>query len=449
MMISNAWAAAAVFSLAGSALAGTPTFDNTLGVPGLSGSYAAAFAVWDDGTGESLYVTGSCSIPGVVGGTLIARWDGSAWAPVGGGLQNGYSNTMAVYQGDLVVGGYFDTAGGVAGTAKLARWDGAAWNSMDAQSESFLNSIWDLQVWDDGVTGEQLYVAGNYLDLNGQAALDHIAKWDGTTYTAVGGTITGAVPLIVLDLHVADLGDGEALYAGGRFLNIGGVAANNIAKWDGTAWSPLGGGLYRSSGVAQVIHMTSWDDGNGTALYAAGTFNRADSGTVVQNVAKWDGTSWTPMGDGLDLTVQELVVWDDGSGEALYALGNFNNSGANPVSRMAKWNGTSWEQVGSGFDGNIYGGLVYDLGDGPALHIAGGFSNADGQPANRVTSLLPAASCPADLAEPFGTLNIFDIQAYIGLYNAQDPSADLAEPFGTLNIFDIQAFIGLYNAGCP
>ncbi len=55
----------------------------------------------------------------------------------------------------------------------------------------------------------------------------------------------------------------------------------------------------------------------------------------------------------------------------------------------------------------------------------------------------------ADLAAPFGTLNIFDIQAYIGLYNAQSPAADLAAPFGTLNIFDIQAYIGLYNQGCP
>ncbi|RMH24792.1 MAG: hypothetical protein D6692_12095 [Planctomycetota bacterium] len=57
--------------------------------------------------------------------------------------------------------------------------------------------------------------------------------------------------------------------------------------------------------------------------------------------------------------------------------------------------------------------------------------------------------CPADLAEPFGTLNIFDLQAYVGLYNAQDPSADLAAPFGSYNIFDIQAYIGLYNKGCP
>ena len=60
-----------------------------------------------------------------------------------------------------------------------------------------------------------------------------------------------------------------------------------------------------------------------------------------------------------------------------------------------------------------------------------------------------APDCPADLAEPFGVLNIFDIQAFIGLYNAQDAGADLAAPFGVFNIFDLQAYIDLYNQGCP
>ena len=55
----------------------------------------------------------------------------------------------------------------------------------------------------------------------------------------------------------------------------------------------------------------------------------------------------------------------------------------------------------------------------------------------------------ADLAEPFGVLNIFDIQAFIGLYNGQDADADLAAPFGVFNIFDLQEYINRYNAGCP
>ena len=60
-----------------------------------------------------------------------------------------------------------------------------------------------------------------------------------------------------------------------------------------------------------------------------------------------------------------------------------------------------------------------------------------------------AAGCAADLAEPFGTLNFFDVAAFIALYNAGDASADIAEPFGVLNFFDLAAYVGLYGAGCP
>lgn len=60
-----------------------------------------------------------------------------------------------------------------------------------------------------------------------------------------------------------------------------------------------------------------------------------------------------------------------------------------------------------------------------------------------------APSCPADIALPFGTLNFFDLAAYIGLFNAGSPDADLAAPFGALNFFDVAAYLGFYNAGCP
>ncbi len=56
---------------------------------------------------------------------------------------------------------------------------------------------------------------------------------------------------------------------------------------------------------------------------------------------------------------------------------------------------------------------------------------------------------PADVAAPFGTLNFFDISAFIASFNDGSASADIAAPFGTLNFFDISAYIGLFNAGCP
>ncbi len=57
--------------------------------------------------------------------------------------------------------------------------------------------------------------------------------------------------------------------------------------------------------------------------------------------------------------------------------------------------------------------------------------------------------CPADLADPAGVVNFFDLAAYLDAYNAGDPAADLAAPSGVLNFFDLAAYLDAYNAGCP
>lgn len=63
-------------------------------------------------------------------------------------------------------------------------------------------------------------------------------------------------------------------------------------------------------------------------------------------------------------------------------------------------------------------------------------------------SVLPLPSdCAADINAD-GQLNFLDIDAFIDLYNNQDPAADLDN--NTLfNFFDIRSFLNLYNAGCP
>ena len=140
-------------------------------------------------------------------------------------------------------------------------------------------------------------------------------------------------------------------------------------------------------------------------------------------------------------------MFDDGTGETLYAMGNFNNVGGTPASRMARWNGTEWEPVSASTGGNIFGAIVYDIGEGPALHMGGGFSSVDGVTANRVISLLADAGCAADITGD-GQLNFFDVAAYMDLFNAGDPAADITGD-GNLNFFDVSAYLDLYNAGCP
>jgi subtilisin-like proprotein convertase family protein len=53
-----------------------------------------------------------------------------------------------------------------------------------------------------------------------------------------------------------------------------------------------------------------------------------------------------------------------------------------------------------------------------------------------------------DLAEPFGLLDLSDINAFVVAFLTADPSADLAAPYGTLNEDDISEFVVLFAAGC-
>ena len=83
-------------------------------------------------------------------------------------------------------------------------------------------------------------------------------------------------------LTVFDDGGGEALFVGGTYTTAGGGAAKNIAKWDGSSWGALGSGV----GDPLVFALTVFDDGGGAALYAGGEFTTAiDSGDSF--LAKW------------------------------------------------------------------------------------------------------------------------------------------------------------------
>jgi hypothetical protein len=55
--------------------------------------------------------------------------------------------------------------------------------------------------------------------------------------------------------------------------------------------------------------------------------------------------------------------------------------------------------------------------------------------------------CPADLTGD-GSINLFDVSAFLNAFVNQDPIADFA-PDGVFNFFDVSLFILELNAGCP
>ncbi len=61
----------------------------------------------------------------------------------------------------------------------------------------------------------------------------------------------------------------------------------------------------------------------------------------------------------------------------------------------------------------------------------------------------PSGGCnDADFAEPYGTLDFFDVQVFLQAFSMHDPSADLTGE-GLYDFFDVQAFLSAFSAGCP
>jgi hypothetical protein len=309
-----------------------------------------ALAVYDDGAGPALYAGGSFASAGGVAASRIAKWDGSSWSALGGGITTGalvYALTVFDDGGGpaLYAGGAFTGAGGVSAN-HVARWDGSSWSPLGSGVSGFRPSIRALAAYDDG--GPALYVGGRSRARAAErrriALMPELVK--------PGSPVSG-----VLALTVHDDG-GPALFAGGTFTTMGGIAANRIARWDGSSWSAVGSGMDKA-----VFALTVHDDGSGPALFAGGDFTAA-GGVESYRIARWSGSSWSRLGHETIPNVYYLTEYDDGGGSALYAAGAFTSPGG-PANRIARWDGASWAPLGSGMNNDVNCLAVYDDGSGP------------------------------------------------------------------------------------
>jgi hypothetical protein len=384
---------------------------------GVGGGSVKALAVYDDGNGPALYAGGDFSTAGGGTAYRLARWNGSAWSAVSGLSGASYIAViaLAVYEdgngAGLYVGGQFETVGGLT-VNNIARWDGTSWSSLSGPSQTGMHGgVSALTVYDDG-TGAKLY-AGGWFDTAGGVHANAVAQWDGVSWSALIGPAGNGVDLYVDTLGVHDDGSGFALYAGGHFTTAGGVTVNRIARWDGVAWSALSGpsgtGMGTGGYYDQVLSLGTFDDGTGPALYAGGAFTTA-GGVPANRIARWDGSAWSALPDsslaaGLPGDVRALAVYDDGTGPALYAGGGFATTAAGLSNHIARWDGSAWSvlsgPLATGVDGAVEALAVYDDGLGPALYAGGTFVTAGGVEVNNVARW--DGSTWAALSGPSGT----------------------------------------------
>jgi len=193
-------------------------------------------SVYVGGTFQSVY-NGLNLVPDAI---YIARWYGSSWSALGSrGVSGSYGpisgtvNAITAYGTDLYVAGQFTniTQNGVVLTAAdhVAKWDGAYWSALgsNGSGDGALNGSMTSIV----VNGSSVYVAGGFTDVNNNGvslpAADYVAKWNGTNWSALGSNGSGDG---ALNLYARALGlVGDQLFVGGDFTNVNnnGAVVNN------------------------------------------------------------------------------------------------------------------------------------------------------------------------------------------------------------------------------
>ena len=276
---------------------------------------------------------------------------------------------------------------------RIVHWDRSDWISIGGGVKGGVFTEVAAIVLD---SHGNLYVGGSF-NQTGASSANNIAKWDGSSWDAMGGGVNGAVLSLAIDQQ-------DNLYVGGYFSMAGSVAAKNVARWNGIEWSSLGDGL---NGVTNALAVNQNGD-----LISAG-YTPTTTGNQPNLLERWDGQSWEFIGDSsigyvsflgfkgdtLYIGTDRVWVFQNGIftqiGKAfdqtglppeirsitfdqngkMVAGGMFEKAGDVAANNIARWNGAAWENLGSGAN---YWGVTSLVNSGDTLYVGGFFFQAGG-----------------------------------------------------------------------
>ena len=275
---------------------------------------------------------------------ILQRTFAGVWQTLGAGLSDWPVFMIIGPDGALYVGGNFVSAGG--GVVNyIAKWDGTSWSALDTGLDGA------------GIAGA-FDAAGNFYVLH--TGTGRFSMWDGAAWSVVGGGLDDAS--FFGGVAVDGLGN---VYVGANFDLAGAVPCSNIAMWNG-AWNALGAGTDNS-----VFCCIIGPDGY---LYVGGSFVTA-GGITCNGVARWDGATWTALGGGMTAGFVQVNCMAFGPDGNLYVGGSFTAAGGVPCANIAKWNGVAWYALGSGVDTDCYTIQIEASG---LVRVTGKFSQAGG-----------------------------------------------------------------------
>lgn len=333
--------------------------------------------------GNKLYAGGSFGLRYLPNKTLASAWQN--WGDITGG---GIVKTIAVYNGNVYVGGTFTDIGGI--TANLiAKREGGSWKLLGADATNACNGAIR------GTEVSVMIIKDNYLYFGGQ--FSNTAAYAGPGLNCGTGCSTNLgrldlnrdtfSPLTDCDnmldsrdkIYALDF-SGDDLVVGGDFdcvdMEHGNgwsrcyQAASNLAILNPSGYWSLPNYLSTNGAVRSLkVGVNS--------LLIGGDFTRAGTTNGMNRIARYTnfpntGGTWETFSGGMNGRVNTLVSGDG----AIYAGGDFTQAGGNAAFHLSRWTGSNWTnqsffKYGSSWE--IKTGLPVRLGEGSAIA-----SNDDG-----------------------------------------------------------------------
>jgi hypothetical protein len=363
------------------------TWDTQFGLPnGVSGIVRAVAA---DGQGN-VYVGGSFIVVGGISNPVnnIARFNTqtNTWSTLGTGSSNGVNdrvNALAVVGNEVVVGGFFTSAGGVSAN-NVARFNTQTntWSSLGTGSSNGVNDY----VYALAVVGNEVFVGGRFTEAGGVSA-NYVARFNTqtNTWSSLGTGSSNGVNERVFALAVV----GNEVVVGGSFTSAGGVSANRVARFNTqtNTWSSLGTGS--SNGVNNNVLSLAVV---GNEVVVGGGFTSA-GGVSANYVARFNTltNTWSRLGTGSSNGVGDIVRALAVVGNEVVVGGRFTEAGGVSANNVARFNTltNTWSSLGTGSSNGVSGGssfpAVYALAVvGNEMVVGGFFTSAGGVSANYV-----------------------------------------------------------------
>ncbi len=236
------------------------------------------------------------------------------------------------------------------------------------------NGINEAVIHDILYTEDNVFITGSFSTVEGILA-NNIARWDGNNWLPLGkgfrniGVIGNAMGYGLYE-------KGDSLYVVGSFTNAGDITVNNIAVWDfiSSQWNALNDGL---DGAAFTIK------GFGTSIIVGGEFENADN-TGIAYAARWNGIDWTEI-DGKTSFNGRVYTFESVNDSSFYVGGDFTSIGEDNFERIALFEKNEWVSIGeTGADSTIY--AIHYLGK-DSLLVGGAFKKFDENEAKHLVFL--------------------------------------------------------------